>query len=246
MTQRSEDNMSNQESVSSLSADDISIGSFEGAARNAKGAVVIIDVFRAFTTAAIALANGARRIIMVDDIDKARALREENIGRYCIGERKGIAPPGFDFGNSPAELLGVRFDGDTIIQTTSNGTRGILAATRANRIYADAFVSATATVRSILTAPTESVTLVAMGEYEKFRTDEDELCALYLRGLLLGRQPDPASLGTLMRTMSKCADSTTLSSDDVNCCLDVDSVPFAIRVVKEEGFCVATAETASG
>lgn len=83
--------MNTQESLSSLSADDISIGSFENAARNAKGVVVIIDVFRAFTTAAIALANGARRIIMVDDIDKARTLRDENIGRYCIGERKGIA-----------------------------------------------------------------------------------------------------------------------------------------------------------
>ena len=53
----------------SETAAEISVGSFAAAARAATGVAVVIDVFRAFTTAAIALANGARRIVMVDDLD---------------------------------------------------------------------------------------------------------------------------------------------------------------------------------
>ncbi len=234
--------MSKHEPTSVLRSSDVSIGSFEGAARDAKGVVVIIDVFRAFTTAAVALANGASRIVMVDDLDKARALRAESIGRYCIGERGGVAPPGFDFGNSPAELLNVRFDGETIIQTTSNGTRGVLAAAGASRIYAGAFVSAKATVEAVRTETQLPVTLVAMGEHETTRADEDEICALYLRGLLLGRKPDQPAMRTLIETMSRCADSKTLSTKDVRCCLSVDTVPFAIRVMQEDDLCIATAE----
>ena len=111
-----------------LTRDEIAVGSFSGAARAATGVVVIIDVFRAFTTAAVALANGAARIIMVDDLDTALSLRQQGVGRICMGERQGIKPAGFDFGNSPAEISGVRFDGETLIQTTTNGTRGIVAA----------------------------------------------------------------------------------------------------------------------
>ena len=55
---------------------DIAIGSLIEGARQATGAVAIIDVFRAFTTAAVAFANGAARIIMVGSVEEALALRE--------------------------------------------------------------------------------------------------------------------------------------------------------------------------
>ena len=72
----------------------------EGAER-ARGAVVIIDVFRAFTTAAVMLANGAERIIMVGSVEEAVGLRAAGIGQVCVGEVDGLAPEAFDFGNSP-------------------------------------------------------------------------------------------------------------------------------------------------
>ena len=131
----------------------ITVGSFAKAAEDATGIAVVIDVFRAFTTAAIALANGAARILMVDDLAKALELRDQGTGHYCIGERHGIKPANFDYGNSPAELLDVRFDGKTLIQTTSNGTRGIVAASAAKRIYAGSFVTAEATIQAIGGAP---------------------------------------------------------------------------------------------
>jgi len=141
------------------------------------------DVFRAFTT------RGARRIVMVDSLDKALELRNSGVGDYCIGERESVKPPGIDFGNSPAELRRAEVAGKTLIQTTTNGTAGITAARGADRIYAGALVTAEATVRAILRNTPAVITLVAMGRSNgTIRADEDELCALYLRACLEGRQ----------------------------------------------------------
>lgn len=174
----------------------------------------------------------------------ALTLREQDVGQYCIGERHGIRPQGFDFGNSPAEIFGVRFDVKTLIQTTSNGTRGIWAANSAKRIYAGSFATAEATIHAIQIDPQIPISLIAMGNGEE-RADEDEICALYLRSRLLGLSPDRASVQTLIKTMSKRTDTNTLSSQDVDCCLDIDMASFAIRVVKNQGYWIATAEHAS-
>ena len=92
-------------------------GLLEGAAR-ATGTVAIIDVFRAFTTAAVTLTNGVSAIVMVRSVEEAPALREAGIGQICIGEFQGRAPREFDFGNSPFEISDVNFGGKTLIQRT--------------------------------------------------------------------------------------------------------------------------------
>src|SRR5262249_17806951 len=86
----------------------------EGASR-AIGAGAIIDGFRAFTTAAVAFARGATRIIMVSDVEQALSLRQRGAGEICMGEVGGRAPPGFDFGNSPHEVSQADLAGKTII-----------------------------------------------------------------------------------------------------------------------------------
>src|SRR5271165_2633672 len=97
---------------------EISIGSLLDGAQQATGAVAIIDVFRAFTTAAVALANGAARIIMVGTVEEALSLRMAGLGDLCMGEVGGIAPAEFDFGNSPFAIGGIDLRGKTIIQRT--------------------------------------------------------------------------------------------------------------------------------
>src|SRR6516164_10563272 len=106
----------------------ISIHSLLEGATRASGCVAVIDVFRAFTTAAVALANGASRIVMVRTVEEALALRDAGIGQVRMGEVQGRAPDGFDFGNSPFEISGVDFRGQIIIQRTSAGTQGVVAA----------------------------------------------------------------------------------------------------------------------
>ena len=107
---------------------EIRIESLLGGAEHATGVVGIIDVFRAFSTAAVALANGASRIIMVSGVEEALALRDSGVGQLVMGEVEGRAPDGFDFGNSPLEASRTDVRGKTIIQRTSAGTRGITAA----------------------------------------------------------------------------------------------------------------------
>jgi 2-phosphosulfolactate phosphatase len=178
---------------------EISIYSLLEGAERATGTVAVIDVFRAFTTAAVAFANGASTIVMVRTVEEALALRDAGIGQNCMGEVGGKAPDGFDYGNSPFEISGVDFGGKTIIQRTSAGTQGIVAAgNRAVRLYAASLVTAEATVRALLSGSPDQVSLVAMGENGLNRTDEDELCAIHLRNRLEGRLGDPDAIRRLI------------------------------------------------
>ena len=71
---------------------EISIHSLLEGATRATGTVAIIDVFRAFTTAAVALANGASSIVMVRTVEEALALRDAGFGQICMGEVRGRPP----------------------------------------------------------------------------------------------------------------------------------------------------------
>ena len=88
-------------------------------ARKAQGLAVVIDVFRAFSTACYAVRNGAEQIIPVGDLKLAYQLKKENPSFVLMGERGGKIQPGFDYGNSPAQIEKVSFSGKTIVQTTS-------------------------------------------------------------------------------------------------------------------------------
>ena len=142
---------------------------------------MIIDVFRAFTTAAHAFANGAETILMVDDATAAFDLRASGMANYCIGEADGRKIKGFDFGNSPHDISQADLRGKTLAQRTSNGTRGITAAT----------------VRRIQALSPEFVTIVAMGAAER-PVAEDEVCALYHYALLQGHGPNRAAVKDLV------------------------------------------------
>ena len=228
---------------------DISIRSLLEGARQASGAVAIIDVFRAFTTAAVVLANGASRVVMVGSVEEAFALRDSGVGQICMGEVHGRPPDGFDFGNSPFEVSQVDFAGKVIIQRTSAGTQGIVAAAGADRLYAASLVTARATARALGSAGSGRVTLVAMGDSGVDRTDEDELCALHLRNLLEGRAGDPEAVRRVILAGGEIARFSDparphLHAQDVDIALDVDRYGFAIRVRTEDGRPVGRMEVA--
>jgi 2-phosphosulfolactate phosphatase len=226
---------------------EISIHSLLEGATRATGTVAIIDVFRAFTTAAVALANGASSIVMVRTVEEALALREAKIGQICMGEVQGRAPPGFDFGNSPFEISTVDFRGKAIIQRTSAGTQGIVAAGRAERLYAASLVTAEATVRALLSGSPVQVSLVAMGDNGLKRTDEDELYAIHLRNRLEGRPGDPDAIRRLILAGGEVARFRDparpyLHPEAVGIALDIDRYEFAVRVEFEDGRPVARIE----
>lgn len=84
--------------------------------------VVIIDVFRATSTIASALHNGAKCIIPVDSVPKAIEIGRR-IGAIAAGERDGQIAEGLQHGNSPLEYSPAFISGKTLVLTTTNGTR---------------------------------------------------------------------------------------------------------------------------
>ncbi len=224
---------------------EIAIHSLLEGAQRATGTVAVIDVFRAFTTAAVVLANGASRVVMVGTVEEALALRDSGIGDICMGEVGGKPPPEFDFGNSPFEVSTVDFSGKTIIQRTSAGTQGIVAAaSRADRLYAASLVTADATVRAMLARSPDHISLVAMGDNGRTRTDEDEVCAIHLRNRLEGRPSDREAARRLILAGGEVARfhdpaRPYLHPEDVEIALDIDRYDFAIRAQIENGRPVA-------
>lgn len=223
---------------------EIRLASLYEGARQARGTVVIIDVFRAFTTAAVAFANGADKIILTAEVDEALALRKRGAGDLCMGEVDGIRPDGFDFGNSPFELADADVRGKTLIQSTRAGTVGMSAAENAAQIYAGSFVLAESAAAAIRRENPPLVTIVAMGAEAKVRADEDEQCALYIRNLLQGRQPDHDAVRALVLAgaeAQKYADPSQpqFHPEDRDMALRIDSVPFAVKVRREDGLLTA-------
>ncbi|MYC07041.1 MAG: 2-phosphosulfolactate phosphatase [Chloroflexi bacterium] len=223
---------------------EIRIGSLLRGAQEARGTVVIVDVFRAFTTAAVAFRNGAEKIVLVAEVDEALQLRENGVGEMCIGEVNGIRPDGFDMGNSPYEMLDSNVGGKTLIQSTRAGTVGMSAAANASQIYAGSLVIAKATANAILRDDPDLVTIVAMGWEARISADEDEQCAFYMRNLLQGRQPDRDAVRALVLAGEESQKFDDPSQpqyhpEDRDIALQIDSVDFAIKVEREDGLLVA-------
>jgi len=165
-------------------------------AKQAQGLAVIIDVFRAFSTVCYAVRNGATGVIPVDDVGMAYRLKEENPDFILMGERQGKMLPGFDYGNSPAEIETVDFTGKTVIQTTSAGTQGFANARNADELITGSFVNAEAIVGYIQKRAPRQVSLVCMGTWAVKPNDEDSLCAQYISDRLNGRNIDPDTIRT--------------------------------------------------
>lgn len=155
-------------------------------AKKATGITVIIDVFRAFTVEAYLMNNGAEKLIPVGDMQVAYDYKEKNKDCILIGERHGKILPGFDYGNSPSQIEDIDFSKKTILHTTSAGTQGIANAKNANEVLTGSLVNAKAIAKYIKKKGEEDVSLVCMGLEAKSQTEEDNLCAYYIKSLLEG------------------------------------------------------------
>ncbi len=143
-------------------------------------AVVVIDVLRATSTIIAAVENGAGSIIPVEDVETASRLvsAADRGGKLLAGERKGLPVEGFDLFNSPVEISRGKIAGKTIILTTTNGTKAICAASKADRIYICSLNNVIAAAEKI--ADEKSLAIVCSGNSGRIAA-EDLLCG----GILL-------------------------------------------------------------
>ena len=149
---------------------------------------LVIDVLRASTSIITALANGAAGVVPVETVAEARARKAAlDPETLLAGERNGDAPEGFDLGNSPREFTPERVRGRTIVLTTSNGTRALLAARPAAGVGVAAFVNAAAAV-AWARGRSGDVVLICAGSLGS-PSLEDQACAGWLATLLAAAEP---------------------------------------------------------
>ncbi len=223
---------------------EIHMGSLVRDAREATGTTIIIDVFRAFTTAAIAFDRGATQITLVAEADDALELHRSGVGDLLMGEVDGKRPEGFDFGNSPFEISTADVAGKSLVQSTRAGTVGVAAAENADTIYLGSFAVAQATATAIRRSRPEVVSIIAMGDQGRVRSDEDEHCGIYLRNIIEGRKPDFAAVKTLIMSGGATQkffdpEQPQYHPQDVDLALEADRYPFAMRISREDGLLVA-------
>ena len=153
------------------------------------------------------------------------------------GERGGVILPGFDYGNSPSQTENVDFQGKILIHTTSAGTQGLVhtCAAGADEIITGSLVNASAIASYIANRNPERVSLVCMGNSGIAPAPEDELCARYIRSILLG---EPIEMGPEILTLvnepsvAKFFDirwKDVFPVKDLIMCLEYDRFPFVLK-----------------
>jgi 2-phosphosulfolactate phosphatase len=203
----------------------------------AKGLVVVVDVIRAFTNAAVAFSRGAKEIHPVGTVEEALQFKRQNPGALACGEVGGVPPDGFDFGNSPTLTDTLDLGGQVLVQRTGAGTQGIVRSRQASQMVAASFVVARATMKYIQAIKPEEVSFVITG-FSFDGGEEDRACGEYLEALLRDMSPDVTPF--LDRVLDSHDGRHLLEAampyapvTDLEYCTSVDRYPFAMPVILE-------------
>jgi 2-phosphosulfolactate phosphatase len=139
--------------------------------------VVVLDILRAGSSIATALANGAKEIIPVNTVERAVKISGSLFGDHILrgGERHGRIIEGFDLGNSPLEYSRERVEGKSIIFSTTNGSRAIDKARYAREVVVGGFVNLSALLGFVRTGGRD-VVILCSGDNGRFSM-EDSVCA---------------------------------------------------------------------
>ena len=198
-------------------------------------AVVVIDVLRAFSTAAVALNRGAVEIYPVLDVAEAFERRDREPDLVLMGETDCRPIPGFDLGNSPVDAAAFAFSGRRAVQRTTAGTRGLVTCSAAPSLWAASFLVASATVAALRASSAKSVAFIITGTVHYGHADEDVACAEWMAELLRGNRPPVEPF--LQRVRQSVAASTFLdpaselhAPADVDFCARADVFGFALNV----------------
>lgn len=205
----------------------------------ARGVVIVIDVLRAFSTAAYAFSRGAKEVILVGTVEEALAFKATIPNALAMGEVGGLQPEGFDFGNSPTYIDEAELAGLTMIHRTSAGTQGVVRSQGAEVMLAASFVVANATTRYISKLAASEVTFVITGRSYN-GGEEDIACAEYLEELLKGNRPDGKPF---IRRVLESRDAFPhrdpsqrgFPLSDLEYCTQIDKFDFAMPVTRENG-----------
>lgn len=153
---------------------------------------IVIDVIRATSSLTVIASKKPESIILTTTIGKANKIAsQQRVHPLLCGERKGLPPEGFDFGNSPAEYFKADLAGKTVIFTSSNGTRAVADLLVAPKVLLGCFLNAGKVAKeayNYAAANNLDILLVCAGREEKFAID-DAYCAGYLVSRIVSSIP---------------------------------------------------------
>jgi 2-phosphosulfolactate phosphatase len=199
---------------------------------------VVVDVLRATSTIAQALASGYERVLCCAEIEEARALRGELPDSLLGGERKAVRVEGFDVGASPREFLERR--ARTLILSTTNGTRAILETSRrCERVLLGSLLNLSAVAAA---AGSDDVVVVCAGFQGGFALD-DAYCAGRIVQLLDGERTHAATAAELVaRAFPRALDAFNARSygppgleEDIAYCAQEDLLGVVPRLTESAG-----------
>jgi 2-phosphosulfolactate phosphatase len=156
---------------------------------------IVVDVLRATSTICQALASGYGRVLCCAEVDEAQALAETERPAKLAGEKRLEHIEGFDFGNSPSELEGEPA-AETLILTTTNGTRLLVAAAeRFERVYVGSLLNLEA-VAAAARESGEDVAVLCAGVLGELALD-DAYCAGRIAEAV-GREPEDSARAAIL------------------------------------------------
>jgi 2-phosphosulfolactate phosphatase len=204
-------------------------------ASQAQDLAVVIDVLRAFTTACFVMNNGAEEIIAVASVKEGRRLKKQNPNFILMGEREGVVPLGFNFGNSPAEIEKVNFKNKSIILSTTVGTRAVVGAIGAKEVITGAFVNAQGVIKYIRKRSPKVASLICSSRRGKI--SEDYLFAQYVKGQLEDKPLDFEKIKKKVERLSIAKEfvfgpQTKYTKGDFYLSLDLNRFNFILKAEK--------------
>lgn len=143
-------------------------------------AAVVVDALRASATAAALFANGARELLVTRTVDEALTLKNQHPDALLYGERGGLPPAGFDYGNSPIEAIHCR--NKTVIFTTTTGAGRLVQAWGANPLLMGSTINCASVVQYLINKNIQEVVLIPAGlmNDDEFDAQEDWVAATYI------------------------------------------------------------------
>lgn len=140
---------------------------------------IVVDALRASATAAMLLHHDAPELLVVSEVNDAFAAKKQWPDALLFGERDGLPPEGFDFGNSPRDTITAK--GQRVIFTTTTGAQRLISAWGAAAVYMGTTINASAVVNAALHHEKE-VVLIPAGLFgdPAFDAQEDRVAAVAL------------------------------------------------------------------
>lgn len=194
---------------------------------------IVIDVFRAFTTASYVLNENPTSYIITTKSEVISKLAFESYAPLLIGKPEKGAVLVYDIPNSPTRVMDCEIRGKNIFHRTEAGAKGILEAEEFDIILAAGFVNAEATIKYIEHFLNPQLQIIPMGHEAQFPSLEDDICAHYINERLKGRtfalEPYYLELRESSGKYFFGEDQWQYPSQDFERCLQLNSFNFAVE-----------------